>query len=37
MPVADGVYNMGKITPATGVTGKITVRGGIITAITPAT
>lgn len=37
-PVADGVYTVGsKITPITGNDGTITVQGGIITAIQPAT
>jgi hypothetical protein len=35
--VADGTYNMGKITPVSGATGTITVKGGIITNITQAT
>ena len=36
-PIADGTYNMGKITPVTGTTGTITVKGGIITNIVQAT
>lgn len=37
-PVADGTYTVGsKITPVTGNDGTITVQGGIITAIQPAT
>jgi len=36
-PVADGTYDTGKVTPVSGTTGTITVSGGIITAVTPAT
>lgn len=37
-PVADGTYTVGaQITPVTGTTGTITVKGGIITAIQQAT
>jgi hypothetical protein len=37
-PVADGTYTVGaKLTPVTGIDGTITVSGGIITAIQPAT
>ncbi len=37
-PVADGTYTVGaQITPVTGTTGTITVKGGIITAIQEAT
>jgi hypothetical protein len=35
--VADGTYSLGKITPSTGVTGSITIKGGVIVSITQAT